>query len=42
MKMEGKQLTLFDFAESDRQERERARSRAEQAIAEKLSKNDNH
>ena len=27
--MEGKQPTLFDFAESDRQERERARSRAE-------------
>lgn len=27
--MEGKQLTLFNFAESDRQERERARSRAE-------------
>ena len=27
--MEGKQLTLFNFAESDRQEHERARSRAE-------------
>ncbi len=27
--MEGKQLTLFNFAESDRQERERARGRAE-------------